>query len=60
MAILPAKLPLDYDENARCEFHFGAPGHYVENCKVLKHKVEDLLYVGIILVTPKGLVQKRW
>src|ERR1051325_1572452 len=31
------KLPRDYDENARCDFHSGAPCHDTENCMTLKH-----------------------
>ena len=32
-----------YDENVRCEFHAGAPGHYIEDCKAFKHVVQDLV-----------------
>lgn len=39
----PAVLPLGYDVNACCEFHSGAPGHSIENCKALKYKVQDLI-----------------
>ncbi|XP_058741755.1 uncharacterized protein LOC131614145 [Vicia villosa] len=39
----PAKLPPNWDANARCEFHFGAPGHNIENCKALKNLVQNLL-----------------
>src|ERR1044072_839106 len=49
------KLPRDFDENARCDFHSGAPCHDTENCMALKHKVQDLLDEGIILFTPTGL-----
>src|ERR1044072_8720760 len=49
------KLPRDYDENARCDFHSGAPCHDTENCMALKHKVQDLLDEGKILFTPTGL-----
>ena len=49
------KNPHDYEENARCDFHFGAPCHDIENCTTLKHKVQDLLDKGIILFTPTGL-----
>lgn len=38
----------DFDPNATCEFHFGAVGHSLENCKVLKHRVQDLLDHGIL------------
>ncbi|KAI5433276.1 hypothetical protein KIW84_020524 [Lathyrus oleraceus] len=32
-----------YDENVRCEFHAGAPGHHIEDCKAFKHVVQDLV-----------------
>ncbi|XP_058726079.1 uncharacterized protein LOC131597396 [Vicia villosa] len=48
----PAKLPASWDANARCEFHSGSPGHNIENCKALKHKVQDLLDSKAIEFTP--------
>ncbi|XP_058741904.1 uncharacterized protein LOC131614320 [Vicia villosa] len=48
----PAKLPANWDANARCEFHSGSPGHNIENCKALKHKVQDLLDSKAIEFTP--------
>jgi hypothetical protein len=39
----PDQRPASYDENAKCEFHSGAPGHNVENCKAFKHIVQDLV-----------------
>ncbi|XP_058745783.1 uncharacterized protein LOC131618617 [Vicia villosa] len=48
----PAKLPANWDANARCEFHFGAPGHSIENCKALKHQVQNLLDSKAIEFTP--------
>lgn len=39
----PVKLPANYDANARCEFHSSVPGHGTENCRALKHKVQDLI-----------------
>jgi hypothetical protein len=41
--VRPDQRPPSYDENARCEFHSGAPGHNVENCKAFKHVVQDLV-----------------
>ncbi|KAI5405671.1 hypothetical protein KIW84_052437 [Lathyrus oleraceus] len=37
------RLPEGYDANARCNFHSGAPGHTIENCKAFKHVVHDLI-----------------
>ncbi|XP_058741044.1 uncharacterized protein LOC131613387 [Vicia villosa] len=48
----PAKLPANWDANTRCEFHSGAPGHSIENCKVLKHQVQNLLDSKAIEFTP--------
>ncbi|KAI5445420.1 hypothetical protein KIW84_013598 [Lathyrus oleraceus] len=39
----PDQRPASYDENAKCEFHSGAPGHNIENCKAFKHTVQDLV-----------------
>ena len=39
----PDQRPANYHENAKCEFHSGAPGHNVENCKAFKHVVQDLV-----------------
>ncbi|XP_058783919.1 uncharacterized protein LOC131658668 [Vicia villosa] len=49
---IPAKLPASWDANARCEFHSGSPGHNIENCKALKHKVRDLIDSKAIEFTP--------
>lgn len=38
----PVKDISNYDPNAYCEFHIGAPGHSTENCIALKHHVQDL------------------
>lgn len=51
----PTPLPSGYDTDARCEFHSGMPGHTVEICKALKHKVQDLIDSKVIVVTPQGL-----
>ncbi|KAI5384560.1 hypothetical protein KIW84_071533 [Lathyrus oleraceus] len=39
----PDQRPANYDESAKCEFHSGAPGHNIENCKAFKHTVQDLV-----------------
>lgn len=50
----PTILSPGYDVNARCEFHYGAPGHSVENCKALKYKVQQLIESKVIIFTPNG------
>ncbi|KAI5444087.1 hypothetical protein KIW84_012631 [Lathyrus oleraceus] len=44
--LVPVELhrrPANYDENARCEFHSGAPGHHIEGCRAFKNVVQDLV-----------------
>lgn len=45
---------MGYDDNARCEFHSGDPGHTIENCKALKHKVHDLIDSKAISFAPNS------
>ncbi|RDX99571.1 hypothetical protein CR513_17361, partial [Mucuna pruriens] len=40
------KIVLDYDPNAKCEYHAGAMGHATKKCWGLKHKVQDLINMG--------------
>ncbi|KAK2422265.1 hypothetical protein QL285_032811 [Trifolium repens] len=35
--------PPGFDENARCDYHNGSPGHNIENCKGFKHKAQELI-----------------
>lgn len=49
---IPVVLPPGYNVNARCEFHSGAPGHSIKNCKDLKYKVRDLIDSKAITFTP--------
>ncbi|KAH1213810.1 hypothetical protein GmHk_14G041695 [Glycine max] len=35
-----------YDSNATCAYHGGAPGHSIEHCRALKHKVQGLIDAG--------------
>lgn len=51
----PTPLPPDHDVNARCVFHFGAPGHTTEDCRGLKHLVQDLIDSKVIVFTPQGM-----
>ncbi|KAI5389240.1 hypothetical protein KIW84_074773 [Lathyrus oleraceus] len=39
----PDQRPASNDENVKCEFHSGAPGHNIEGCKAFKHVVQDLV-----------------
>jgi hypothetical protein len=46
------KIPPGYDANVRCDFHSGAPGHYIENCRAFHHKVQDLIDAKTINFAP--------
>ena len=37
-----------YNENARCDYHFGNRGHSTEDCTTLKRRVHDLIKVGAL------------
>ncbi|KAI5444459.1 hypothetical protein KIW84_012912 [Lathyrus oleraceus] len=50
------RLPVGYDANARCNFHSGAPGHTIENCKAFKHVVQDLIDSKAINFAPTSNV----
>ncbi|KAK2361095.1 hypothetical protein QL285_086292 [Trifolium repens] len=47
-----APFPNWYDPKAKCEFHLGAEGHTIDNCKAFKRKVQEL--VDQKLLTFKG------
>ena len=51
----PTTLPLGYDVNASHVFHFGAPGHTLEDCKGFKYKVHDLIDSKATAFTSNGL-----
>ena len=38
--------PSWYDPEVRCEYHAGAPGHVIENCRSFKYKVQQLVRAG--------------
>uniref|UniRef100_A0A2N9EWE8 Uncharacterized protein n=1 Tax=Fagus sylvatica TaxID=28930 RepID=A0A2N9EWE8_FAGSY len=39
--------PKDYNKDLTCEYHQGEVGHTVENCRVLRHRIQDLLDQGV-------------
>ncbi|XP_058746077.1 uncharacterized protein LOC131618948 [Vicia villosa] len=41
----PAKFPFpkEYNPNVKCDFHDGIAGHSIEDCNILKEKVQDLV-----------------
>ncbi|KAI5390283.1 hypothetical protein KIW84_075547 [Lathyrus oleraceus] len=53
--LVPVELhrrPANYDENARYEFHSGAPGHNIEGCRAFKHAVQDMVDLKAISLAP--------
>ncbi|KAL5165758.1 hypothetical protein HKD37_18G050833 [Glycine soja] len=51
VAITPAKVPQPpffrgYYSDATCGYHGGDPGHSIEHCMTLKHKVQSLIDAG--------------
>ncbi|XP_071933104.1 uncharacterized protein [Coffea arabica] len=43
-------MPAGYNPQATCAYHSGAPGHSTANCRLLKHRVQDMLEVGEIVI----------
>lgn len=39
-----------HDSSKKCEFHFGRPGHSLEDCHALKSKVQGLVDHGILRI----------
>ncbi|KAL5161454.1 hypothetical protein HKD37_07G018733 [Glycine soja] len=37
-----------YNSNATCAYHGGVPGHSIEHCMTLKHKVKSLINAGLL------------
>ncbi|XP_027067827.2 uncharacterized protein [Coffea arabica] len=43
-------MPAGYNPQATCAYHSGAPGHSTANCRLLKHRVQDMLEAGEIVI----------
>ncbi|XP_050909925.1 uncharacterized protein LOC127123778 [Lathyrus oleraceus] len=50
----PDRLPPWYNPNAHCPFHEGAPGHDLEGCYALKHRVRELIDSKILSFKDMG------
>ncbi|XP_050918975.1 uncharacterized protein LOC127136468 [Lathyrus oleraceus] len=50
----PDRLPPWYNPNAHCPFHEGAPGHDLEGCYALKHRVRELIASKILSFKDMG------
>ncbi|XP_071939117.1 uncharacterized protein [Coffea arabica] len=46
----PYGMPAWYNPQAVCAYHLGAPGHATLDCKTLKHKVQDMVESGEIVI----------
>src|SRR3954469_20226164 len=47
-AIEPTNSNTYYKPNARCAYHSNSLGHYTNNCRTLKNKIQDLISKGEI------------
>uniref|UniRef100_A0A2N9G2B8 Retrotransposon gag domain-containing protein n=1 Tax=Fagus sylvatica TaxID=28930 RepID=A0A2N9G2B8_FAGSY len=52
--------PKDYNKDLTCEYHQGEVGHTVENCRVLRHRIQDLLDQGVLKVPDRGSHKYNW
>ena len=57
--VVPEKPSVNYDANARCAYHSGAPGHDTEKCYALKNKIQDLLDQKVIHFAPPPNVNQN-
>jgi hypothetical protein len=48
--------PKDYNKDLTCEYHQGEVGHTVENCRVLRHRIQDLLDQGVLKFRIEGII----
>ncbi|GKV48863.1 hypothetical protein SLEP1_g55653 [Rubroshorea leprosula] len=51
MVPLNPPFPIWYNPQARCEYHSGGVGHDLENCLVLKHRVQDMIDAKELQIT---------
>ena len=48
--------PKDYNKDLTCEYHQGEVGHTVKNCRVLRHRIQDLLDQGVLKFPIDGIM----
>jgi hypothetical protein len=48
--------PKDYNKDLTCEYHQGEIGHTVENCRVLRHRIQDLLDQLVLKFRIEGVI----
>ena len=49
-----------HDSKLVCDFHFGEMGHSVKDCKVLKHRVQNLIDRGILIIDEALNMIRTW
>ncbi|XP_071909679.1 uncharacterized protein [Coffea arabica] len=49
----PRGFPPGYDPQSFCAYHSGSPGHPTANCWALKHKIQDMIDAGDIILRRK-------
>uniref|UniRef100_A0A2N9GI78 RNase H type-1 domain-containing protein n=1 Tax=Fagus sylvatica TaxID=28930 RepID=A0A2N9GI78_FAGSY len=52
--------PKDYNKDLTCEYHQGEVGYTVENCRVLRHRIQDLLDQGVLKFRIEGVINTNW
>uniref|UniRef100_A0A2N9IPC1 Uncharacterized protein n=1 Tax=Fagus sylvatica TaxID=28930 RepID=A0A2N9IPC1_FAGSY len=48
--------PKTTTKDLTCEYHQGEVGHTVENCRVLRHRIQDLLDQGVLKFRIEGVI----
>uniref|UniRef100_A0A2N9F2H4 Reverse transcriptase/retrotransposon-derived protein RNase H-like domain-containing protein n=1 Tax=Fagus sylvatica TaxID=28930 RepID=A0A2N9F2H4_FAGSY len=48
--------PRDYNKDLTYDYHLWEVGHKVENCKVLRHRIQDLIDQGVLKFRVEGIV----
>uniref|UniRef100_A0A2N9F6D8 Retrotransposon gag domain-containing protein n=1 Tax=Fagus sylvatica TaxID=28930 RepID=A0A2N9F6D8_FAGSY len=56
MRVMTGPQPKDYNKDLTCEYHQGEVGHTVENCRVLRHRIQDLLDQGVLKFRIEGII----
>lgn len=43
-------IPEGFNPHIHCFYHMDVSGHKIEDCWVLRHKIQDLIYEGVIII----------
>lgn len=47
-----APYPSGYDANTLCDYHMGAAGNTIDNCKAFKYSFQELIDSKVVTFTP--------